>query len=201
MQVDGRIVASYDPTSDTVVEELQILADIFDADGGSEVASISVQHAESGLVWHIAIDPEVRIIRPGREWFSVGAAPPALSDSLPRGEYVILVEDLSQATDQVSTTVPLNTPLSEPNDFPALAEGDLRIPGGLEELFFIVDYERERGVYSLSNPQGKETIPLDRVPDPIGLILAAPEGSDEHTEAVWIVGEVGNHLVRRSGPW
>lgn len=187
MQVDTRIVAFFDPETGSVLEELHVANDLFDADGTGEISEINVSHERSGLQWRQKAESFQPLSRDGQQWFPFVAAPVPPMRTIPRGTYRIEVSDLSQATAVAETTLPLTVPSSEPGDFAVVEGRAVRLPAGKNEITVLLqgDGEPRFRRITLESEEGTISLPDSRPPD----------------SSVWLVFEVDRYLLRVSGPW
>ena len=187
MQLDPRIVATFDPQRERIVEELHVISDVFDADGSEEISEITVIHQRRGLQWRGENQMLQPVSRGGQQWFPFVAAPIPPMREIPRGTYRIEVSDLSQATAVAEAALPLSIPSSTPEDFAVVAGSEILLPNGVDEITLILRSESEPRVRRIHLQSDREAIPLPE---------NRPPGS-----SMWIVVGIDRYLLRVSGPW
>ena len=106
LTTDARFAVHVDPESAAIRETVRLYVAIEDADGPDDPSLIRVEHEGSALSWEIGRDDWTQIDYAGDQWYGVSELRAASGDALPRGRYLLVVEDqsLSEATSEFFIT-------------------------------------------------------------------------------------------------
>ncbi|MDA3948540.1 MAG: hypothetical protein PF508_04855 [Spirochaeta sp.] len=202
MQADLRIVATWNPATDTITEELFLLADIFDPDGIEDVGEIRLAHDGEKLQWRAPADTVPRRSRNGQDWFSLSAAGVIGAGGVPRGTYRIDVDDLALRGAVRRVSLPLNVSYTRRGDVPVFDATGIVMPSGADTLIIAhVPDDAAVQFYQISgDASGTMRVPLNELPESLRGVVT-PEARSADNGSVWLIHEVSPNLIRRSGPW
>ena len=203
MQTDLRIVASYDPVTETFSRRLHVAVDVHDPDGSEDMDLLRVELVRYRLGWERTVDRLTQTTTAGQNWYAVHNLDLPLSG--PIGTVRLTVEDKSQRSAEREIVVPPPGDIAIPDLYPilvideAVSEGDrgsprILVPRDSDRVYLMVLEADERF---------SEPIELDLQGFEPGTEVAIPETVAERLEGrrFYLLVESSRTLWLETGPW
>ena len=167
---DTQLFLSRDPESGTVAERLRLFVAVRDPDGADDPSRLFLVHDDSGLFWELSVEQWVQVEYGGDQWY--GAPDIAMPDgeSLPRGEYRLIVEDRSLSRSETSFFITAE-PRTADAGFPSLLveQGGLRVTGDREAVLRVYNRSGQMIVNRAMMPGNVPDAVLRQIPDEAGV--------------------------------
>jgi hypothetical protein len=151
----------HDVSTKSYSEALSVFLVPNDPDGIEDLTVFYVINDDAELFWKVESSAWIKSVAEGETWIgSSGLAMPG-SDSLPPGEYRIVLQDQGGSSAEESVSLPDRTVAPADAEYPSAAvkDGTITVSGPYESIEVWV-YGRD-GRYVASYPMGKDTTQLD----------------------------------------